>query len=168
MLAMRLPTILPSLELDEALEATKIHSVAGRLSGGKGLVTVRPFLAPRHTVSDAGLVAGGRYPKPGEVSLAHNGVLFLDELPEFGRNVAEALRQPLEEGYVSIVRAGSSLKYPASSMLVAAMNPCPFCTVSRGSFRPPGANPGGWSRPRGGRRPRARRRREGERRRLSI
>ena len=125
MLARRLPTILPEMTLDEALETTKIHSVAGLLSPGASLVTRRPFRAPHHTISDAGLIGGGSYPRPGEVSLAHRGVLFLDELPEFRKNVLEVLRQPLEDGYVTISRAATSLSYPAQFMLGAAMNPCP-------------------------------------------
>ena len=125
MLARRLPTILPEMTLDEALETTKIHSVAGVLPPGASLVTVRPFRAPHHTISDAGLIGGGSYPRPGEVSLAHGGVLFLDELPEFRKNVLEVLRQPMEDGSVSISRAASSLCYPARFMLAAAMNPCP-------------------------------------------
>lgn len=125
MLARRLPTILPEMSLAEAVETTKIHSVAGVLPPGVSLVTVRPFRAPHHTISDAGLIGGGSYPRPGEVSLAHGGVLFLDELPEFRRNVLEVLRQPLEDGFVTIARASSSLCYPARFMLAAAMNPCP-------------------------------------------
>jgi magnesium chelatase family protein len=125
MLARRLPTILPEMTLDEALETTKIHSVAGVLPPGASLVTVRPFRAPHHTISDAGLIGGGSYPRPGEVSLAHGGDLFLDELPEFRKNVLEVLRKPLEDGSVSISRAASSLSYPARFMLAAAMNPCP-------------------------------------------
>jgi magnesium chelatase family protein len=125
MLARRVPTILPEVSLDEALETTKIHSVAGMLPPGAALVTRRPFRAPHHTISDAGLIGGGSYPRPGEVSLAHGGVLFLDELPEFRRNVLEVLRQPLEDGFVAISRAASSLCYPARFMLAAAMNPCP-------------------------------------------
>jgi magnesium chelatase family protein len=125
MLARRLPTILPEMSLEEALETTKIHSVAGVLPLGESLVARRPFRAPHHTISDAGLIGGGSYPRPGEVSLAHGGVLFLDELPEFRKNVLEVLRQPLEDGAVTIARAAMSLAYPARFMLAAAMNPCP-------------------------------------------
>jgi len=124
MLAKRLPTILPDLTLSEALETTKIHSVMGLLNGVP-MIATRPFRAPHHTISDAGLVGGGTVPKPGEVSLAHNGVLFLDELPEFKRNVLEVMRQPLEDANITVSRAIGSINYPASFMLVAAMNPCP-------------------------------------------
>jgi magnesium chelatase family protein len=124
MLAKRLPTILPDMTLAESLETTKIHSVVGLLDG-KALIATRPFRYPHHTISDAGLVGGGTVPKPGEVSLAHNGVLFLDELPEFKRNVLEVLRQPLEDGNITVSRAIGSMNYPANFMLVAAMNPCP-------------------------------------------
>ena len=123
MLAKRLPTILPDLTLAEALETTKIHSVMGTL-GNQAIIATRPFRSPHHTISDAGLVGGGTVPKPGEVSLAHNGVLFLDELPEFRRNVLEVMRQPLEDGNITVSRAMGSINYPASFMLVAAMNPC--------------------------------------------
>jgi magnesium chelatase family protein len=125
MLAKRIPTILPPFSFEEALETTKIHSVAGVLEANAGLVTVRPFRAPHHTISDAGLIGGGMVPRPGEVSLAHHGVLFLDELPEFPRNVLEVMRQPLEDGNVTIARAAMSLTFPARFMLAAAMNPCP-------------------------------------------
>lgn len=125
MLARRLPTILPSMTLEEALETTKIHSVAGTLAAGRSLCAVRPFRAPHHTISDAGLIGGGSTPRPGEVSLAHGGVLFLDELPEFRKNVLEVMRQPMEDGHVTLSRAAVSLTYPARFMLAAAMNPCP-------------------------------------------
>ena len=125
MLSKRLPTILPDLTLQEALETTKIHSVSGVMPDGIGLIGVRPFRSPHHTISDAGLIGGGAVPRPGEVSLAHHGVLFLDELPEFKKNVLEELRQPLESGDVTIARAAMSLNYPARFMLVASMNPCP-------------------------------------------
>lgn len=125
MLARRLPGILPPLTLAEALEVTKIHSVAGLLPPGRGLVRARPFRAPHHSVSDAGLIGGGSLPRPGEVSLASHGVLFLDELPEFRRNALEALRQPLEDRWVTLARARFSVRFPARFVLIAAMNPCP-------------------------------------------
>ncbi len=125
MLAKRLPTILPPLTLQEALETTKIHSVAGKMQNNSSLITVRPFRSPHHTISDVALVGGGGFPQPGEISLAHHGVLFLDELPEFKRTVLEVMRQPLEDRVVTISRAKFSIEYPASFMLVASMNPCP-------------------------------------------
>ncbi len=125
MLAKRLPTILPMLMPEESLETSKVHSISGQLPQGAGLITRRPFRGPHHTISDAGLVGGGSTPRPGELSLAHNGVLFLDELPEFKRSALEVLRQPLEEGTITISRAKGSVTYPAQVMLVASMNPCP-------------------------------------------
>ncbi|MFA7381781.1 MAG: YifB family Mg chelatase-like AAA ATPase [Bacteroidia bacterium] len=133
MLAKRLPSILPPLTLHEALETTKIHSVAGKLSGGSSLLHVRPFRSPHHTVSNVALVGGGSNPQPGEISLAHNGVLFLDELPEFDKKVLEVMRQPLEERAVTISRAKYSIEYPASFMLIAAMNPC-CCVGNLGKY----------------------------------
>ncbi len=141
MLAKRLPSILPPLTLEESLETTKIHSVAGKMSKNTSIISVRPFRSPHHTISDVALVGGGVFPQPGEISLAHNGVLFLDELPEFKRNVLEVLRQPMEERIITISRAKQTTEYPASFMLVAAMNPCPCgyynhpsieCTCSQG------------------------------------
>ena len=125
MMAKRLPTILPPLTLGESLETTKIHSVAGKMQGACTLLSQRPFRSPHHTISDVALVGGGTFPQPGEISLAHNGVLFLDELPEFKRTVLEVMRQPLEDRKISISRARFAIEYPASFMLVAAMNPCP-------------------------------------------
>ena len=125
MLAKRIPTILPPLTLDEALETTKIHSVAGRMGDTGALITRRPFRSPHHTISGVALVGGGTYPQPGEISLAHNGVLFLDELPEFSRSVLEVMRQPLEDRKITISRAKNTVEYPAGIMLVASMNPCP-------------------------------------------
>jgi len=133
MLAKRFPTILPNMNLEEAIETTKIHSVSGVLPPDTALVATRPFRSPHHTISDAGLIGGGHVPRPGEVSLAHHGVLFLDELPEFRKNVLEVMRQPMEDGHVTIARAAISLTYPANFMLVAAMNPCPC-----GYFSDPG------------------------------
>ena len=142
MLAKRLPTILPPLNLHEALDTTKIHSVAGKLAASDSLMTVRPFRSPHHTISDVALVGGGTNPQPGEISLAHNGVLFLDELPEFKRSVLEVMRQPLEERRVTISRARCSVNYPASFMLVASMNPCPcgfYNHPEKDCICPPGA-----------------------------
>jgi magnesium chelatase family protein len=125
MLARRIPTIIPPLTMEEALETTRIHSVAGKIGHDASLMTSRPFRSPHHTISDVALVGGGSYPQPGEISLAHNGVLFLDELPEFRRTVLEVMRQPLEERVITISRARSTVDYPAGFMLVASMNPCP-------------------------------------------
>jgi magnesium chelatase family protein len=142
MLAKRLPTILPPLSLHEALETTKIHSVAGKLPENSTLVSKRPFRSPHHTISDVALVGGGGNPQPGEISLAHNGVLFLDELPEFKRTVLEVMRQPMEERKVTISRAKVALDFPASFMLIASMNPCPcgfFNHPEKECTCPPGA-----------------------------
>lgn len=130
MLAQRLPTILPPLTFDESLEVTKIYSVAGKLPQGQGIIATRPFRSPHHTISEVGLVGGGSFPRPGEVSMAHRGVLFLDELPEYKKKALEVLRQPLEDGEVTISRATQTVTFPAACMLVAAMNPCPcgYCT----------------------------------------
>jgi len=125
MLAKRIPSILPPFTLREALETTKIHSVAGRIDKDTSLMTQRPFRSPHHTISDIALVGGGTFPQPGEISLAHNGVLFLDELPEFKHTVLEVMRQPLEDRKITISRARFSVEYPSSFMLVASMNPCP-------------------------------------------
>ncbi len=125
MLAKRMPTILPDLTPVESIETTRIYSAVGRLRPGQPLLAVRPFRSPHHTISDAGLVGGGSTPAPGEISLSHNGVLFLDELPEFNRRTLEVLRQPLEDGTVTITRALSSTTFPANFMLIAALNPCP-------------------------------------------
>ena len=142
MLAKRLPTILPPLSLQEALETTKIHSVAGKLPENSTLISKRPFRSPHHTISDVALVGGGGIPQPGEISLAHNGVLFLDELPEFKRQVLEVMRQPMEERKVTISRAKVALDFPASFMLIASMNPCPcgfFNHPEKECTCPPGA-----------------------------
>lgn len=125
MLARRLPTILPPMTIEEALETTKIHSVAGKIQNNNSLITTRPFRSPHHTISNVALVGGGSWPQPGEISLAHNGILFLDELPEFQRSVLEVLRQPLEDRMISISRSKFSVEYPANIMLIASMNPCP-------------------------------------------
>lgn len=144
MLAQRLPTILPDLAFEEAIETTKVYSVTGLMPSESTIITTRPFRSPHHTISDAGLIGGGHIPRPGEVSLAHNGVLFLDELAEFKKNVLEVLRQPLEDGKVTIARATTSITYPARFMMVGAMNPCPCgyrtdpkheCTCTYGDIR---------------------------------
>jgi magnesium chelatase family protein len=141
MLAKRLPSILPDMSRAEALEVTKIHSVAGKLTPGQPLVQVRPFRSPHHTISAPGLAGGGTNPKPGEISLAHNGVLFLDELPEFNRSVLEVMRQPLEDRKISVARANYKVEYPAGVMFVASMNPCP-CGYYNHPTKPCVCNPG--------------------------
>jgi magnesium chelatase family protein len=133
MLAKRIPTIMPDMTEDEAIETTKIHSITGLLDPKRAFLTTRPFRSPHHTISDAGLLGGGTNPGPGEVSLAHHGILFLDELPEFRRQTLEVLRQPLEDGTVSISRAAGSFLFPARFLLVAALNPCPCGFVLRRS-----------------------------------
>jgi magnesium chelatase family protein len=125
MLAMRLPSILPPLRMEEALEVTKVYSISGKMPAGRGLLTTRPFRSPHHTISAAGLAGGGTIPTPGEISLAHHGVLFLDELPEFNRDALEVMRQPLEDGVVNVSRVAGSAEFPARVQLVAALNPCP-------------------------------------------
>jgi magnesium chelatase family protein len=140
LLARTLPSILPPLALAEALEVTKIYSVSGLLTSDQPLVTRRPYRGPHHTTSHAGLVGGGRWPRPGEISLAHRGVLFLDELPEFGQQVLEVLRQPLEDKVVTISRAQGTVTFPANFMLVGAMNPCPRVDADR--FLHAGVPPG--------------------------
>lgn len=135
MLAKRLPTILPDMTLEESIETTKIHSIAGLVNAKESLVTARPFRSPHHTVSNIALVGGGSIPKPGEVSLSHNGVLFLDEMPEFGRQVLEVLRQPLEDGVVNISRSAMSLSFPARFILCGSSNPCP-CGYLTDTVRP--------------------------------
>jgi magnesium chelatase family protein len=142
MLAKRIPSILPPFTLKEALETTKIHSVAGKIDKETSLMTTRPFRSPHHTISDVALVGGGTFPQPGEISLAHNGVLFLDELPEFKRQVLEVMRQPLEDRMITISRAKFSIEYPASFMLVASMNPCP-CGFYNHPQKPCVCPPGG-------------------------
>ncbi len=142
MMAKRLPSILPPFSIQEALETTKIHSVAGKMGRNTSLMSRRPFRSPHHTISDVAMVGGGAFPQPGEISLAHNGVLFLDELPEFNRSVLEVLRQPLEDRMITISRAKFSIEYPAGFMLVAAMNPCPcgyYNHPDKECICPPGA-----------------------------
>lgn len=142
MMAKRLPSILPPLSIQEALETTKIHSVAGKLEKGATLMTRRPFRSPHHTISPVALVGGGQYPTPGEISLAHNGILFLDELPEFNRQVLEVMRQPIEDRHITVSRAKYTIDYPASFMLVASMNPCPcgyYTHPTKQCICPPGA-----------------------------
>lgn len=141
MLAKRLPGILPPMTIEEAIETTKIYSVAGLIQDGNGLITKRPFRAPHHSSSDVSLVGGGQIPKPGEISLAHNGVLFLDELPEFKRNVLEVLRQPLEDGYVTVARSYATVQFPARFLLITAMNPCP-CGHYGDTLKPCTCTPG--------------------------
>ena len=144
MLSKRLPSILPSLTFEEALEVTKVHSIAGLIPSDTSLITTRPFRSPHHTISAVGLSGGGTYPRPGEISLAHNGVLFLDEFPEFKKDALEVLRQPLEDGVVTIARVNATLTYPSNTMLIAAMNPCKCgyygdgtsrCTCSEGQIK---------------------------------